>query len=225
MLIYHWQGKIATLHSSQKNHLTPIIHLRTLREESDELKDCTENRRSAPLTQKRITIKLTVTKQQQTAKKTPHQTQEHWYDCYVQADNFYFGLNKTIPQIEAIVATWHEKTPLLNFWQPWTNSWALQVFCNCALWGHECLLLAGKADIEMCDLEQNKEGSHNNESQYFCCCANFLPPSHFSSSSAGGPTAPSTSHLLVRKLLLLFCEFGETSVMWVNFTQMASVNV
>lgn len=48
MLIYLWQSKIATLHSLQKNHLTLIIHLHSLGEESDELKDGNKNRRSAP---------------------------------------------------------------------------------------------------------------------------------------------------------------------------------
>lgn len=223
MVIYHWRGKIATLHSLQKNHLTLIIHLHTLREESNELKDCTQSRRSAPPTQKRKTIKLNVAKQPQTLKT--HQTQKHWFVCYFQAANFYFELNEN--NSAKLKRQWQHGVRIHCHWTFGNLELTvepLQVFSgSCALWRSWASFVAGRVDNETCYLARGNEGSHNNESQYFCC-ANFLPPSHFSSSSAGGPAAPSTSHLLVRKLLLIFSEFSETTVTLVHFTQMAAVN-
>lgn len=90
--------------------------------------------------------------------------------------------------------------------------------CRCSVAIHSCFartwesFVARKVQTETCYLERNNNRSHNKESQYFGCCANFLPPSHFTSSSAGGPTAPSTSHLLVRKLLFLSVQWDRRHV-------------
>lgn len=152
MLIYQWQGKIATLHSLQKNHLTLIIHLHTLREESDELKDCTENRRSAPPTQRKTTIKLTVAKQQQTAKI--HHTQETLTGMFVSSRLIILILDWT-KQLCKWKQQWQHGVKTHCYWTFGNLELPVKP-CRCLVAIHSCVVrtwtsfVAREVDIETC---------------------------------------------------------------------------